>query len=220
MKDLYQDIPVFCKEYVAALDKALPDSDVEMKRFRDSIMVAARKLEMSQREAERARKNAPLDDEELLRYFRSRERNTVTAYVLEYMVSFLDGLPGDGCAKSEPANPFIQFRSMTAELISQMDATDVRAAVLEELGRQGRITESNSWYYIGRMDQISRKLRDSLGQVGEPTPTHWEIIFDVLSQFCRFWFCLRNGDSGRIRQSDAYIYQLTSLLCTRMQAQK
>ena len=220
MEKLHLDIPIFCKGFVTELENTLPFTDIELKQFRDAVMDTAKELEMTHHEVGQARRKYTLDNEELLRYFRSRERNRITAHVLEYLVSFLDGLPGDCSGNNELVNPCIQFHSMVSDLVSQMDAPDARETVLKVLDGRGRITEGNNWYYIGRMDQVSSQLRESLKKSQEPSRANWTTLFMVVSEFSRFWFCVRNGDPKRIRKSDMYIYQLAVLLCKSMQAQK
>jgi len=217
MKKESMIIPVFCREFENQLELQLPRGEDQLRRFRSHARIAASRVQLSRKEASIARRKSPLSGLELLGYFRSRERNTISARIIAYMETFLDGLPDTQATRREPVDPFRQFRGFVGDLVAQLEAEDVQAAVVRELGGQGRITPNNQWYYTGRMQESSKLLLQRLGQAGEAVPSHWRIVFEILKDFARFWFCLRNGESRRIRLSDKVIYQLATLLIRRIQ---
>lgn len=144
--------------------------------------------------------------------FRDLEREENTKRILQYMMSFLTDTPAADSVKTEPVNPVKQFKEFLQYLIAMLLEKDVIIAILNEYSKHGPQKFDNSWYYEARIMDKRLELEHKLMQIPDDQAEPAIDLFQVLENYCLFWFEIGREDVREARRSDIYMYKLACLL--------
>ncbi len=145
-------------------------------------------------------------------FFRSQERMSNVKLILQYLVAFVEKVPMKSDLKDDIANPFKQFKSFIDYNVELLTAKDVVSAAIELDKKLGLINDTNIWYYKGRIVQTHKKLKRVLIECREPLTDDYINLFEVARDLSIFWFSFRNQQLDKIRQTDIFIYLLSTYL--------
>ncbi len=162
-----------------------------------------------------ARETGQISASDTYRFFRSQERTRNVRLILQYLVTFLDGLPLQSDIDPDVVNPFLQIKTFARNLINLLKEPDVIDIILREHKQLGLLNESNTWYYRGQISKNHKQIIELIDQREIASIRGYCQVFEALNRLCLFWFSVRNENMKRVRRSDIYIYKLTLILLNR-----
>lgn len=152
--------------------------------------------------------------ENLLCYFRRRERIERARCIIQYLLSFLSHIPSADEVRGDLIDPAEQLRSFVACEVDQLLEPDVRNAVLQETNAKGlpRAGDDDSEEQIL---MINRLLKIMLAKGGDDTSAAIAALCAAVEQLARFWFEVHGNDIRRVRRSDIFMFLLAHLVRNR-----
>lgn len=167
--------------------------------------------EMEKERERRATHSNHLDDEQLLRLLRQRERENNCTCIMQYLLLFAEGLPEDAALKQDPANPYLQFREFVGSEIDLLLEKDVTDLILKEFRQLGLLTDANALQYQAMIRRKHAEIREIFLQSrNESGKRCLEPVLRSLQKLCQFWFQMRQDNPPVFRRNDVYIYNLCS----------
>jgi hypothetical protein len=154
----------------------------------------------------------PVNEEELDKFLTSHERNEYRKLLLQYLVTFYEGLPTREEIESIPVNPFEQFKTFVSYNLNLLRESDVRASIESEIQQQKRSKLEVAEHYLQQIQGLFSHISDQIGDAVESTPANYCKLFRALQNLCILWFFVKDNDIRQIRRSDVYIFQLTQIL--------
>jgi len=153
-------------------------------------------------------------------YLRNLEREENTKRILQYMMSFLANTPAADNRGGEPINPVRQFKEFLQYQIAMLHEKDVINAILCEYIKHGSQEPANYWYYEARIMDKRLELEHDLTQISDDQAEPSISLFQVLGNYCLFWFEIGREDVRHARRSDIYMYKLACLLQYKLQKER
>lgn len=153
--------------------------------------------------------------EDLLRYFRRRERIERARCIIQYLLAFLGHIPDAAEVRGELVNPAEQLRSFIAYESDLLLEQDVRNAVFQETNPPGlpRGADGDCEQRIGAMN---RMLKGILARSEGELPAAIAAMCLAVEQLARFWFDVHGNDIRRVRRSDIFMFLLAHLVRSRI----
>lgn len=152
--------------------------------------------------------------ENLLCYFRRRERIDRARCIIQYLLSFLGHIPSADDVRGDLVDPAEQLRSFVACEVDQLLEPDVRNAVLQETQAKGLLRAGGD-DCEERILMINRLLRIMLAKGESDTPVAIATLCRAVEQLARFWFEVHGNDIRRVRRSDIFMFLLAHLVRNR-----
>ncbi len=150
----------------------------------------------------------------LLRFFRRRERIEKTRCIIQYLLAFLSHVPSAEEVRRDLVDPAEQFRSFIAYESDLLLEADVRNAVSQ--GTAGPGEEPRNGDDCGqRMLLLNRMLRSMLERREESPAAAIACLCRALEQLAHFWFDVHRHDISRVRRCDIFKYLLAHLVRER-----
>ncbi len=162
--------------------------------------------------AERMQKAMP--PENLLCYFRRRERIDRARCIIQYLLAFLGHIPSAEEVRGDLIDPAEQLRSFIACEVDQLLEPDVRNAVLQETHAKDQPRDGAD-DCEERILMINRLLKFMLAKNDGDTPAAIATLCRALEQLARFWFEVHGNDIRRVRRSDIFMFLLAHLVQKR-----
>lgn len=156
-----------------------------------------------------------LTSSEAFKFLRSLERIDNTKLILQYLIKFIEDLPGKEDIKNELENPFEQFKGFVENCVNLLKSDDVVFAILREHIRAGLINEKNINDYKKRIDKIYLEITEILKTIKEPSVMNYKKLLVILINFSKLWFMVRNENLKYVRKSDIYIYKLSNIILSK-----
>jgi len=156
-----------------------------------------------------------LTSSEAFKFLRSLERINNTKLILQYLIKFVEDLPGKEDIKNEFENPFEQFKGFVENCVNLLKSDDVIFAILREHIRAGLINEKNINDYKRRIDKIHLEITEILKTIREPSVMNYKKLLVILINFSKLWFMVRNESLEYVRKSDIYIYKLSNIILSK-----
>ena len=165
--------------------------------------------------AERMKQVMP--PENLLRYFRRRERIERVRCILQYLLAFLGHIPSEEEARRELVDPAEQLRSFVAYEADLLLEPDVRSAVFQETHANGLPRDGGDGDREERILSINRMLKGMLAEGEGDIQAAIAAMCRAVEQLARFWFDVHGNDIRRVRRSDIFMFLLAHLVRSRCQ---
>lgn len=167
--------------------------------------------ERRRRDEEREARARCLDDEQLLRLLRQREREQNCTCIMQYLLLFAEGLPEDKKLRNDPANPYLQFQEFVRNEINLLLEKDVVDIILKEYKQLGLLNDASLLRYEAMIRRKHAEIREIfLLSCNESGNRFLEPILRSLQKLCQFWFQMRGDNPPVFRKNDIYIYNLCS----------
>jgi hypothetical protein len=196
-------------EIIAKGNDFTPD---EVELLKVEVKLFLNKIDASQADVLAERSNSVFSPAALETFFRKKERNENTVQILQYLLAFLDCLPGTAENENTPVNPIEQFLGFIRYQLDLLLKKDIKKAIFNEINQNGSRNGDNVWDYQGRIIEKNRELNELIVTgSGEVTSMFFTLCL-VLEHLCLFWFDVKQGNMNRIRRSDIYIYKLVRIL--------
>jgi len=152
--------------------------------------------------------------ENLLRYFRRRERIEKARCIIQYLLAFLKHIPSAEEVRADLIDPAEQFRSFIAYESDLLLEADVQNAVSQ--GPAGPGEEPRGGDGCGqRMLLMNRMLRSMLARREENPAVAIACLCRALEQLAHFWFDVHGHDISRVRRCDIFKFLLAHLVRER-----
>ncbi len=187
-------------------------ANFQIDSFRREAWAYLNNLELNNLAVLDARMRDAIDSDEAFCFFRSKERLNNTKLILQYLIRFCEGMPGEADIMEDIVNPFEQMREFSACHIHQLEEQDVIEAILREHLQLGLLKDSNRWYYLGQIRKNHQELQCALEQAILPNRDGYSALFTTLRNVSRFWFSVRRDDLNRCRRTDILIFQFSVYL--------
>jgi hypothetical protein len=155
--------------------------------------------------AERMKQVMP--PENLLRYFRRRERIERSRCIIQYLLAFLGHIPSEAEVQGDLVDPAEQFRSFVAYDVDLLLEPDVRNAAFLETHPNGTPRDGNH-DFEERMSLINRTLKGMVAKGEGDIPAAIAALCRAVEQLARFWFDVHGNDIRRVRRSDIFMFLL------------
>ncbi|MCU0235589.1 MAG: hypothetical protein MUC72_00720 [Acidobacteria bacterium] len=163
--------------------------------------------------AERMKDVMPPDN--LLCYFRRRERIERARCIIQYLLAFLGHIPSADEVRRDLVDPAEQLRSFVVSEVDQLLEPDVRNAVLQDTHAKDLHQAGGEDDCDERILMINRLLRIMLAR-GESDPAAAiAALCGAVEQLARFWFEVHGNDIRRVRRSDIFMFLLAHLVRNR-----
>jgi hypothetical protein len=172
---------------------------------------------INQDEALLERSDHGLSPEAFKNLFRSKERNEKTLLTMQYLLAFLDHIPGPSEIEREPLNPVEQFREFIRYQAELLLEEDVKNAISKEVIGGGSLKGGKILNYQERIIVKNRKLLEDVAGDGCGIAKTIAALCQVLEDLCQFWFEIKHGDMRCTRWSDIYLYLLAYIVKNRCQ---
>ena len=185
---------------------------LEWVRLEAEYMVKILEADPNYSLAERMQKAMP--PENLLCYFRRRERIARARCIIQYLLSFLGHIPSTAEVRADLIDPAEQLRAFVAGEVDQLLEPDVRSAVLQETRASGPPGDGGDDCQ-DRILMINHLLRIMLAKSETDTPAAIATLCRALEQLARFWFEVHGNDIRRVRRSDIFMFLLAHLVQQR-----
>lgn len=153
--------------------------------------------------------------ENLLRYFRRRERIERVRCILQYLLAFLGHIPSEEEVRRELADPAEQFRSFVACEADLLLEPDVRNAVFQETHANGLPRAGGEGDCEEHILLIHRMLKGMLARGEGDIQAAIAAVCRAVEQLARFWFEVHGNDIRRVRRSDIFMFLLAHLVQSR-----
>ncbi len=153
----------------------------------------------------------PVSPAHLHSFFRLREREENTCFILQYLLMFSELLCSGVSTLPEP-EATIQLAGFVRYQVDLLLQRDVRTAIMREYNQLGLLKHANLWYYEGRINDAHGELSAWLAQADEKAVTVVLRLCRVLEKLCLFWFDICCEDPRRVRSCDLYTYKLALLI--------
>jgi hypothetical protein len=147
--------------------------------------------------------------ENLLRYFRRRERMERARCIIQYLLAFLGHIPSAEEVRDDLVDPAEQFRSFVACEVDLLLEPDVRNAVFQESQASGTPRERDC---EERILLINRMLKIILDEGEGDIQAAIAAMCRAVEQLARFWFDVHGNDIRRVRRSDIFMFLLAHLV--------
>ena len=144
--------------------------------------------------------------ENLLRYFRRRERIERARCIIQYLLAFLGHIPSAEEVRGDLVDPAEQLRSFVACEVDLLLEPDVRNAVFQETHPNGQPRDGGDCGE--RIESISRMLKSTLAGSEGDMPAAIASLCRAVEQLARFWFDVHDNDIRRVRRSDIFMFLL------------
>ncbi len=202
---------------IEKLEKENYKSNKKIKELIKEVNVYIEKVEDESLESLIKKKGVDkvLSSTEAFKFLRSMERIENTKFTLQYLIKFIEKLPGKDIIKNELENPFKQFKGFVENLVNLLISDDVVFAILREHIRAGLINEKNIDDYKKKIDKIYNEINEILKTVKEPDEMSYKKLLVILINFSKLWFMVRNEDLRYVRKSDIYIYKLSNIILSK-----
>ena len=187
-----------------APDNFCDPTKLEWVRLEAEYMIKILEADPNYSLAERMKEVMP--PENLLCYFRRRERIERARCIIQYLLSFLGHIPSKDEVRGEPVDPTAQFRSFVVCEVDQLLEPDVRNAVLQE---------THSDVCEERILMINRLLKIMLTHGEKDPAVAIAALCNAVEQLARFWFEVHGNDIRRVRRSDIFMFLLAHLVRKR-----
>jgi hypothetical protein len=156
-----------------------------------------------------------LPPENLLHYFRRRERMERVRCILQYLLTFLGHIPSEEDVRRDLANPAEQLRSFVACEADLLLEPDVRDAVFQEMRANGLPKAGGGGDCEERILLINRMLKGLLARGEGDIQAAIVAMCRAVEQLARFWFDVHDNDIRRVRRSDIFMFLLANLVRSR-----
>jgi hypothetical protein len=187
-------------------------SQDEVEELQGEIKFFLNKTEASQAEIMAERAKVVFSSIALKIFFRHEERNEKINQILQYLLTFLDNIPGAAESDNNPLNPIAQFRKLISYQVDLLLEEDVKKAIFNEINQVGSFNGDNVWDYLGRIIEKNRELNELIVTGASDVSSMFFTLCLVLEQLCLFWFDVKQENIRHIRRSDIYIYKLACIL--------
>jgi hypothetical protein len=192
-----------------APDNFTDPTKLEWVRLEAEYMIKILESDPNYSLAERMQQVMP--PENLLCYFRRRERIERARCIIQYLLSFLGHIPSADEVRVDLVDPAEQLRSFVASEVDQLLEPDVRNAVLLETRAKGLPRDNCE----ERILMINRLLKIMLAKGTNDTPSAIAALCRAVEQLARFWFEVHGNDIRRVRRSDIFMFLLAHLVQNR-----
>jgi hypothetical protein len=199
------------------IDKENYCSPDKVELLKVEVELFLKKIEASKVEVLSARSKLYYSPANLEKFFRNKERNEKISQILQYLLTFLEHIPGISENEAEPINPIEQFRECIRYEVNLLLEADVKKAVFNEINQMGSLNGDNVWDFQERIIEKNRELNELIITGASDVSSIFFTLCLVLEHLCLFWFDVKQGDIGRIRRSDIYMYKLARILQDRYQ---
>jgi len=160
--------------------------------------------------AERMKQVMP--PENLLRYFRRRERIERVRSILQYLLAFLGHIPSEEEVRGDLVNPAEQLRSFVVYEADLLLEPDVRDAVFQEMHASDLPRAGGDGDCEERILLINRMLKSMLAKGEGDIQAAIAAMCSAVEQLARFWFDVHGNDIRRVRRSDIFMFLLAHLV--------
>jgi len=154
--------------------------------------------------AERLKQVMP--PENLLRYFRRRERIERSRCIIQYLLAFLGHIPSAAEVRADLVDPAEQLRSFLACEVDLLLEPDVMDAVLLEPHANGLPRDGDDCEK--QIALINRMLKSMLAKGEGDMSAAIASLCRAVEQLARFWFDVHDNDIRRVRRSDIFMFLL------------
>jgi hypothetical protein len=151
----------------------------------------------------------------LLRYFRRRERIERVRCILQYLLAFLNHIPSAEEVRGDLVNPAEQLRSLVAYEADLLLEPDVKDAVFQETHARGLPGDGGAGE--ARILLINRILKCMLARGEGDIQAAIVSMCRAVEKHARFWFDVHGNDIRRVRRSDIFMFLLAHLVRSRCQ---
>jgi hypothetical protein len=146
--------------------------------------------------------------ENLLRYFRRRERIERSRCIIQYLLAFLGHIPSEAEVRGDLVDPAEQFRAFVAGEIDLLLEPDVRNAVFLETHPNGQPQAGGDGDCEERILLISGMIKGMLAKGEGDIPAAIAARCGAVERLARFWFDVHGNDVRRVRRSDIFMFLL------------
>jgi hypothetical protein len=153
--------------------------------------------------------------ENLLHYFRRRERIERERCIIQYLLAFLGHIPSAEEVRADLVDPAEQLRSFVACQADLLLEPDVRNAVFQETNLNGLTRAGGGGDCAERILLMNRLLKGMLAQCEGDIPAAIAALCRAVEQLARFWFDVHGNDIRRVRRSDIFMFLLAHLVRRR-----
>jgi hypothetical protein len=153
--------------------------------------------------------------ENLLRYFRRRERIERVRCIIQYLLAFLGHIPSAEEVQGDIVDPAEQFRSFVAYEADLLLEPDVRNAVFLETHANGLPRDGGDDDCEERILEINRMLKGMLAKGEGDIQAAIAAMCRAVEHLARFWFEVHGSDIRRVRRSDIFMFLLAHLVRSR-----
>jgi len=195
-----------------APDNFSDPTKLEWVRLEAEYMIKILEADPNYSLAERMKEVMP--PENLLCYFRRRERIERARCIIQYLLSFLGHIPSADEVRGDLIDPAEQLRSFIACEVDQLLEPDVRNAVLQETHAKG-LPRDGGEDCEERILMINHLLKIMLAKGEGDTPAAIAALCRAVEQLARFWFEVHGNDIRRVRRSDIFMFLLAHLVRNR-----
>jgi len=156
-----------------------------------------------------------LPPENLLCYFRRRERLERARCIIQYLLSFLGHVPSADEVRRDLVDPAEQFRFFVASEVDQLLEPDVRKAVLQDTLASDPRQDGREDRCVERILMINHLLKIMLAKRENEPAAAIAALCGAVEQLARFWFEVHDNDIRRVRRSDIFMFLLAHLVRNR-----
>ena len=182
------------------------------KDFIKHVRDYTKELDISESEILELRNKGTLLSHQMDDFFRSKERDQNLKFILQYLMNFLKRIPLEKDIENEPVNPFKQFKEFTVSIINLLMEDDVKQAIFRIQRESMNKKNDEIWCDKKMIDRSYAEMMDLIKDLDTATLSNYTKLFIALNKLCIFWFIVRSKNLIKVRISDVYIFQLTSML--------
>ena len=153
--------------------------------------------------------------ENLMRYFRRRERLERARCIFQYLLAFLGHIPSEEEVRGDLVDPAEQLRSFVAYEVDLLLEQDVRNAVFQETNPNGLPRAGSEGDCEKRILLMNRMLMGMLAKCEGDIPAAIAAMCRAVEQLALFWFDVHGNDIRRVRRSDIFMFLLAHLVRSR-----
>ncbi|MCX6554793.1 MAG: hypothetical protein NTZ12_07240 [Candidatus Aminicenantes bacterium] len=193
----------------------IPDDPEEVDVLKEEASFFIKKAEGHWVEVLSERSDKVLSATTLEQFFRSQERSEQISRTLQYLLLFLNHIPGPADITEARVNPAEQFREFIRYQVDLLLEKDVRGAVFREINNLGSLNDGNVWDYQERIINKNRELRELVTPDSGAIAKNIATLCLALEKLSLFWIEIKHGDIQRTRCSDIYLYKLSRIVKNR-----
>ena len=153
--------------------------------------------------------------ENLLRFFRRRERIDTSRCIIQYLLAFLSHIPSAEEVRKDLVDPVEQFRSFIARETDLLLDADVGHAVSQGLAGPGGVPRDGGEDPGQRVLLMNRMLRSMLARREGNPAAAIATLCRTLGQLSHFWFDVHGHDISRVRRCDIFKFLLAHMVRDR-----
>ena len=153
--------------------------------------------------------------ENLMIYFRRRERIERARCIFQYLLAFLNHIPSAEEVQGDLVDPLEQLRSFVAYEVDLLLEQDVRDAVFQQTRLNGLAHAGSEDDGEKRILLMNRTLCGMLARCKGDIPAVIAAMCRAVEQLALFWFDVHGNDIRRVRRSDIFMFLLADIVRSR-----